>query len=74
MWQINAGQGQIKGQNTAFSHFRLSGQLDGLQRAQTHPKCWQVSTNGTTCIRRPYLTLARPQILSIKSTLCDVIS
>ena len=34
-----SGQGQVKDQNEAFSHFGLSGGLDGLQRAPTHPKC-----------------------------------
>ena len=35
-----SGQGQVKGHNEAFSPFGLSGRLDGLERGQTHPKCW----------------------------------
>ena len=33
-------QGQVKGHNEAYSPFVFSGQLDGLQRGQTHPKSW----------------------------------
>ena len=33
------GQGQVKGQYTAFSSSGPSDQSDGSQRAQTHPRC-----------------------------------
>ena len=35
-----SGQGQVKGHSETFSSFGLSGRLDGIERGQTHPKCW----------------------------------
>ena len=35
-----SGQGHIKDRNVALSPFGLSGRLDGLQRAESHSKCW----------------------------------
>ena len=61
------GQGPVKRENEAFLHFGLLGQLDGLQRVQTHRECW--CKKGTARIRRSYIKVqGQGQLASQKVT------
>ena len=56
--------GKFKGHNEAFSHFGISGRLDGLQRSQTHPKCWVNVHEGYCMSMKGILTKVKAKVRS----------
>ena len=57
-----SGQSQVKCHDEVFSSFGLLGRLDGLQRGETHPKCW-INVLKVNCIPSTYLC---PSCISTK--------
>ena len=64
-----SGPGQVKGHNEAFSHFGVLGWLDELQRAHTHPKCWEDVHEGYGMSMKGILENVKAKVRSKKVTI-----